>query len=240
MLSAAGPRPGGEHVAFEAPDVSELAHPAQPYGGSITARKAMSGEVLLAWEMNGEPLPRVHGAPVRVVVPGYVGARSVKWVERITVQAEPPSNYFQATAYHFRLPEADPLHFTPGEGFPLGAIAVNSAILRPAGGAVVPAGGLTVEGYALAGDDRVIARVDVSADGGGTWVQADLGEDLGPWSWRLWRTTIEVPRGRHELVARAWDSAAGVQPEQPSHLWNPKGYANNSWARIRISAEPSV
>ena len=85
------------HVAFSAPDVAPEAVPVQSYGSSIPLSKAMSPEVLLAWEMNSEPLPRVHGGPVRVVVPGYIGARSVKWVTAISVQAVPSDNYFQAS-----------------------------------------------------------------------------------------------------------------------------------------------
>ncbi len=113
---------------------------------------------------------------------------------------------------------------------------MNSAILRPADGAAVSPGSLEVRGYAFAGDDRGIARVDVSADGGTSWVQADLGESSGPWAWRLWKATVDVPRGAAELVARAWDISAAAQPESPVHLWNPKGYVNNAWARIHVTA----
>ena len=236
VLRAAEPRDEAAHVAFGAPDVSQIADPPQPYGASVTLKKALAGEVLLAWAMNGQPLPQVHGAPVRVVVPGHIGARSVKWVDRITVQDHPSDNYFQATAYRLLPAEADPDTAGPGDGLSLGAVAINSAILRPEDGSILTAGPTQVSGYAFAGDDRGIARVDVSIDGGSSWRQADLGENAGPWAWRLWHTTISVPAGTTEIIARAWDTSAAAQPESPTHLWNPKGYVNNSWARLHVTA----
>ena len=140
VLRAAGPRPGAAHVAFSAPDIAPGARPPQPYGGSVPLSKALGGEVLLAWAMNGQPLPPVHGGPVRVVVPGYIGARSVKWVEQVTIQDHPSDNYFQATAYRLLPAGADPAAARPGDGLSLGAVAVSSAILRPGPGAVLPAG----------------------------------------------------------------------------------------------------
>ncbi|MEO9082934.1 sulfite oxidase [Lapillicoccus sp.] len=234
VLLAAGIRPEAAHVAFAAPDRSELADPPQTYGGSIPAAKALSGETLLAWAMNDEPLTPLHGAPVRVVVPGWIGARSVKWVERITVQAEPSDNYFQATAYRVLPPDADPRQAGPGDGISLGAVALNSAILEPADGAQVTAGKLDVTGYAFAGDDRGVARVDVSVDGGETWSQADLVAQPSPWAWCQWRANVQVEAGQVEIVARAWDTTAALQQESARELWNPKGYVNNSWPRIHV------
>jgi sulfite oxidase len=235
VLAAAGLRPEAAHVAFTAPDVSRLADPPQPYGGSITVDKAVRPEVLLAWAMDGRPLPRVHGAPLRAVVPGWIGARSVKWLTRVTARADPSDNYFQATAYRLLPPDADPAEAGPDAGIPLGPIVVNCDILRPDDGARVPSGPTEVTGYALAGGDRTVARVDVSADGGRSWTQASLDDGDSPWTWRHWRTTLDLPAGEVELTARAWDSAGAVQPESPAHLWNPKGYANTSWARIRLT-----
>jgi sulfite oxidase len=236
VLASAGVRPGAGHVAFLAPDVATDAEPPQPFGGSISLAKALAGEVTLAWAMNGQPLPAMHGAPVRVVVPGYIGARSVKWVEQITVQDRPSGNYFQARVYRLLPAEADPRSGAPGVGLALGAVAVNADILRPDGRSVLRAGPTEVTGYAFAGDDRGIARVDVSADGGHRWRQAELDGEAGPWAWRHWRTIIDLPVGETQIIARAWDTTAALQPESAEHVWNPKGYVNNSWARLRVTA----
>ncbi|TQF66107.1 sulfite oxidase [Rhodococcus spelaei] len=233
VLAAAGLGAAAEHVAFAAPDISTLAEPSQPYGASIPVTKALAGEVLLAWGMNGEPLPAAHGAPVRVVVPGYIGARSVKWVQRVSAQRHPSNNYFQATAYRLHAADSDPATAGPYDGLSLGVVAVNADILRPVEGQTLPVGATEVTGYAFAGD-RGVARVDVSLDSGRSWVQADLDEPSGPWAWRLWRTTLEVPAGPTVITARAWDTAAACQPESARLLWNPKGYVNNSWARVRV------
>ncbi len=239
VLEAAGASPDAGHVAFDAPDVSQFATPAQHFGASIPASKARSDEVLLAWAMNHDWLPRVHGAPVRVIVPGYIGARSVKWLDRITVRDRPSDNFFRATAYRLLPPEADPNTATHGDGLPLGPIAVNSDILTPDDGARLPAGPTTTTGYALAGNDRDIARVDVSLDDGRSWQQAELDAPSNPWSWRHWHTALELPPDEHvTITARAWDTAAAVQPEDPAQLWNPKGYVNNAWARLQVTTHP--
>ena len=239
VLSAAGLDDDVHHVCFDAPDVSQIAEPPAPYGASIPVTKATAPEVLLAWAMNGERLPAAHGAPLRLVVPGYIGARSVKWLQRITASDHPSQNYFQATAYRLLPPDGDPTTAGPGDGLSLGAVALNSAVLTPAEGESVTAGPLQITGYAFAGGDRSVARVDVSVNGGRSWTQADLGEDAGGWSWRLWRATVRVPTGDVEVVARAWDTSAASQPEHPAPLWNPKGYVNNSWPRVTVHAGPA-
>lgn len=233
LLVAAEVDARARHVAFVGVDRAEEAEPPQAYGASIPLQKAMSHEVLVAWAMNGEPLPPVHGAPLRMIVPGYVGARSVKWLERIEIRADPWDGYFQETSYRLLAPGQEE---GPGEGMALGEVALNSDILCPPDRSTVPPGGITVEGYAFAGGSRRVARVDVSTDGGGSWRQAELDEDLGPWAWRTWRLAVELGPGEHELLCRAWDSAANLQPERPDSVWNPKGYVNSSWGRARVSA----
>ena len=143
--------------------------------------------------MNGEPLAPVHGAPLRVVVPGYIGARSVKWLERIEVRAEPWQGYFQDVAYRLLPEDQAP---GPGAGMPLGLVALNADFLSPADGRDGRRRFVEVRGYAFAGGERHVARVDVSLDGGATWAQAELLEDLGPWAWRHWRIAVELAARR--------------------------------------------
>lgn len=233
VLARARPRAGAAHVAFVGRDRSEEAEPAQRFGSSIPLEKALRPEVLLALDMNGEPLPPVHGAPVRAVVPGYIGARSVKWLDRIELRAAPWDGWFQHVAYRLLTPEQEP---APGRGLALGEVALNADVLVPGDGARLRPGRVEVRGYAFAGGERYVARVDVSADGGTAWQTADLDDDLGRWAWRLWRAEMTLEPGEHEIVARAWDSAAASQPERPGPLWNPKGYVNNAWGRITVHA----
>ena len=233
VIALAGPRPDATHVGFDGADWCPEASPPQRFGGSIPLAKACRPEVLLAWAMNGEPLAPVHGAPLRVVVPGYIGARSVKWLERVEVRSAPWPGYFQHVVYRLLPEDGTP---GPGLGMPLGIVALNADVLAPADGEIVPAGEVEVRGYAFAGGERHVARVDVSLDGGTTWRQASLLDDLGPWAWRQWRTTVDLAPGEHEIVVRAWDSSAATQPEDEAALWNPKGYVNNARPRIRVRA----
>jgi sulfite oxidase len=232
VLALAGPLHDGTHVGFDGADLSPEAKPPQRFGGSIPLGKACRPEVLLAWGMNGEPLPAVHGAPLRVVVPGYIGARSVKWLERIEVRSRPWQGYFQHVVYRLLPEDGTP---GPGAGMPLGLVALNADVLSPADGETVPAGPVEVRGYAFAGGERHVARVDVSLDGA-RWTQAELLDDLGPWAWRQWRITLELAPGAHEIVVRAWDSSAATQPEDEAALWNPKGYVNNARPRVHVHA----
>jgi sulfite oxidase len=233
VLALAKPRPEAAHVGFDGADLCPEARPAQRFGGSIPLDKACRREVLLAWGMNGEPLPAVHGAPLRVVVPGYIGARSVKWLERIEVRTRPWQGYFQHVVYRLLPEDAVP---APGAGMSLGLVALNSDVLSPADGETVTAGPVDVSGYAFAGGDRHVGRVDVSIDSGASWAQAELLEDLGRWAWRHWRVTVDLPPGDHEILVRAWDSSAATQPEDEAALWNPKGYVNNARPRVRVHA----
>ncbi len=220
VLRACGVQREASHVCFLGADTCLKA--GERFGGSVPLEKARRPEVLLAWAMNGRPLHPDHGAPLRVVVPGYIGARSVKWVERITVTDRSSDAYHQRTAYKVG-------------GVELGALPVTADILLPTEGELVAPGPLAVSGHAFAGCGRTVTRVEVSADGGATWTAAQLLEDAGPWARRRWTATVPVRRGRAELVARAWDNAAATQPEHAAEIWNAKGYMNNSWARVALT-----
>jgi sulfite oxidase len=233
VLALAGPLRDASDVGFEGRDLSPEAKPIQPFGGSIPLDKASRAEVLLAWAMNGEPLPPVHGAPLRVVVPGYIGARSVKWLEHIELRSRPWPGYFQHVMYRLLPADRTP---GPGVGMPLGLVALNSDVLYPREGAIVTAGPVQARGYAFAGGDRYVARVDVSIDNGASWTEAELLEDLGRWAWRQWRIILDLVPGEHELLVRAWDSSAATQPDAAAALWNPKGYVNNASPRIHVRA----
>ena len=231
VLALARPLPEARHVGLVGADTSAEAQPVQRFAGSIPLQKATRPEVLLAWAMNGEPLPPVHGAPVRVVVPGYIGARSIKWLEEIELRSTPWPGYFQDVVYRLLREEESP---GPGVGMPLGLVALNSDVVSPADGSTVPPGPLEVRGYAFAGGERTVSRVDVSLDGGVTWVPAELLDDLGTWAWRHWRIELDLAAGDHQITVRAWDSSAATQPEDEAALWNPKGYVNNARPHIRV------
>ena len=221
------------HVELGGLDQVERQHRQFRYGGSIPLGKALGPEVILAYEMNGEPLTSVHGFPLRVIVPGYIGARSVKWLAHITVQNEPSQNYFQSHAYRLFPPHTRPETVEWEDGVMLGEMNVTSVICSHDENERVPPGSVTVQGYSITGG-RDIARVDVSCDGGLTWVQAELFQDTSCWAWTLWKASFNLAPGNYQLVVRAMDTAANTQPQDISQVWNFKGYMNNAWHRVNI------
>jgi len=235
LLRLAGVAPDAGHVALTGLDDVERRGAVFGFGGSIPLNKALGPEVILALEMNGEPLAPAHGAPLRLVVPGVIGARSVKWLGEITVQDEPSDNYFQSVAYRLLPPDA-----AEGEiGQMLGDIFVTVAIAAPPDGARLPAGLVTLRGYALGGGGSAITRVELSGDDGQSWTTAGLLAENRPWAWQLWQGTLELPPGPHTLAARAFDARGGCQPAAVAQTWNAKGYMNNAWHRVTVEAVDS-
>ncbi len=237
VLLAAGIVPGARHVAFLGLDEIERGDKPFGFGGSIPIEKAMSSETLLAYEMNGKPLPRLHGFPLRAIVPGYIGARSVKWVTNIHVQAHPSTNYFQDHAYKLFPAHVHVEHADWATGQMLGELPLNSVICHPQEGETLAAGPILIEGYAITGEGGYIERVELSVDEGTTWTRATLLEQSSPWTWRFWEATLNLHPGTYQIAVRAWDSAGRTQPQDPRQIWNCKGYLNNAWHRVKIAIQ---
>lgn len=234
VLEAAGVDTAARYVAFTGLDTVERQEQTFGFGGSIPLAKACTPEVLLAYEMNGAALPAIHGGPLRVVTPGFIGARSVKWLHAITVQSAPSANYFQQHAYKLFGPDvtADNVDWTGGTM--LEQTALNAVICEPQPDAALRAGRVTVRGYAIGDGGAAVARVEISADGGAAWHAAQLVGAARPWAWCLWQAELELPAGRHTLVARATDCVGNTQPADVAPLWNLKGYMNNAWHQIAV------
>ena len=177
-----------------------------------------AAEILVAYEMNGEPLGPDHGAPFRLIVPHWYAVASVKWLKRIDVLTEPYSGEFQTGHYIYEWPDK------PHERVEL--MRVRARITDPAAGAVIPAGTYTVRGKAWSGTGPV-THVDVSLTGASEWHPAEVETPKGPYQWQDWsfEWTAEGA-GRKTLRARATDAAGNVQPETPP--WNRLGYGNNA------------
>ena len=229
VLKAAELKPEAKHVWFEGVDpIKHMDGKTEPFGGSIPLAKAQSKDAptLLAHAMNDQPLAVQHGFPLRAVVPGYIGARSVKWLGKIVVSDRPSPNHFMTEAYKLittdskdELAKAEPIYEFP----------INAAICAPAASEKLKAGDVTISGYALPpGDGKAtIAKVELSADGGRTWKPATLLGKPAPCCWQLWQARLPLAAGKHQLIVRATDSTGRVQPEKCE--WNLKGYLYNAW-----------
>jgi len=181
-------------------------------------------DAMLAWEMNGEPLSLAHGGPLRLVVPGYQGVNNVKYVKRVAFTQAESQAAIQKTRYRLNA-----IGTQPGPNDPsVLAMTVKSFVTSPSGGEPVKAGVVYVTGVAFGGGSP-IKRVEVSSDGGRTWIDAPfIGPDLGRFAWRQFAMPLRMAPGNYVLTSRATDAAGHVQPEQRSE--NAGGYANTSWS----------
>uniref|UniRef100_T1INN5 Sulfite oxidase n=1 Tax=Strigamia maritima TaxID=126957 RepID=T1INN5_STRMM len=239
---------GFQHVQFEGLDLDPAS---SPYGASILFEKAMDPDVILAYEMNGQPIPRDHGFPVRVIVPGVVGARNVKWVSRIVVSHDESSSHWQQNDYKGFPPQIDWDTVDFKKAPAIQDLPVQSAICEPGEGQTISrekGNVLTVKGYAWSGGGRGIVRVDVSLDGGENWHLAKLKPSEmkinRAWAWTLWQADIPLPKsGSHklEICCRAVDSSYNNQPDSVAPIWNLRGVLNNAWHRIHpIATDPGI
>jgi sulfite oxidase len=203
---------------------------------AIPMKKALHPATLLALRMNGRPIPDIHGFPVRLIVPGWDGTSSVKWVVRISPKAEPANGFFMNPAYRFpkyNLPPGSPAN--PGELEVIEGMPVKSCITSPEDQARLRLGAVSVRGFAWAGE-QAIERVEVSTDGGSRWHEARLSDPKLPFAWRLfqyeWRP---ADPGYYTILSRATDSSGRVQPVVAP--WNPSGYLWNAIDRVGVICE---
>lgn len=201
---------------------------------SLPMKKAMHLATVLALQMNGVPLPDLHGFPARLIVPGWDGTSSVKWVVRLSASAEPNKGFFMNPGYRYpkyNLPPGSapvPADLEVIEGMP-----VKSSITSPEDQSRMPLGPITISGIAWAGEE-VIERVQVSTDGGSRWLDASLSPQKFPFAWRLFRLDWRpADPGYHTILSRATDGAGRVQPIVAA--WNPSGYLWNAIDRIGVT-----
>ncbi|KAK9856098.1 hypothetical protein WJX84_011307 [Apatococcus fuscideae] len=236
-----------EHVQFEGLD-SDMEGVC--YGASILIEKAINkgADVLLAFEMNGRPLSKDHGYPVRVIAPGIVGARNVKWLSRIIISKEESQSHWQQHDYKSFSPNTDYDTVDWDSAPAIQEPNVTSAICSPNNHEAVTTseGMIPVKGFAYrssrmkSGGGHSIVRVDVSADGGKTWTVADLrsvpAKRSRAWSWSLWEAEVPAPAAQRdiEIICKATDNAYNTQPDSVAGVWNLRGVLNNAWHRVKV------
>jgi len=227
LLDRAGLESDAAHVWFECADSAPFGD-APPFLRSIPLSK-MADDVMLAWRMNGFPIPRRHGGPVRAIVPGWYGMASAKWVTKVRVETAPSDNHFMARGYRYNFPGDDPAAAPPVE-----ELRVKSLITRPLDGSTIDPGDtgkIRLQGFAWAA--KGVRLVEVTTDGGKTWRPAGFMGDSEPHSWRLWATEEPLAPGQTLVIrARATDAAGNVQPIDAKP--NAGGYGNNSIHEVTV------
>ncbi|MFZ3277937.1 MAG: sulfite oxidase [Candidatus Sulfotelmatobacter sp.] len=231
VLERAGVKPTGKHVMFRGLD--EVPGKVPPFIRSIPIEKALDADTLIATHMNGSPLPKHHGFPARVLVPGWIGAASCKWLTEIKVlEAEFVGNFMSGG---YRIPN-QPVKpgetVKPEDTHPLTALNVKSVIAAPTDGANLKAGNIRVHGAAWAGEADV-EKVEISTDGGAAWNSATLGHEQAHYAWRLWAYDWKPGKsGDYTILSRATDSQGRAQPS--AAVWNPSGYLNNAIDQVKV------
>jgi DMSO/TMAO reductase YedYZ molybdopterin-dependent catalytic subunit len=234
VLKRAGVKPSGRYVLLDGADRPVGKMP--DFVRNVPLEKALHPDTILAYEMNGAPLPALHGAPLRAVVPGWEGAYAVKWLTHVQVIAAEHDGFFVKTAYRYPTRRVAPgAAVDPKEMAPLTGLVVKSLITAPLNATTHRVGALRVAGFAWAGEID-ISRVDVSIDNGATWREARLGAERERYAWRAFthEFSINAP-GSYLVMARATDLRGNTQPVAPQ--WNPSGYLWNVIDQVRINVE---
>jgi DMSO/TMAO reductase YedYZ molybdopterin-dependent catalytic subunit len=233
VLDDAGVESGAAHVGLAGGDLPST--PRIPaFHRSLPLAKAVHPETLIALEMNGRPLDLNHGAPARLVVPGWAGDHWMKWLTQVVARPDEDPGYFMQKAYRIPKEPVSPGSVVPlEETKPLHEVPIKSVIARPSEGDVVPVGPQEIVGVAFSGYGQ-LESVEVSVDGGSTWETAQLEGESGTGRWQVFRSRPEAKGpGPMTAYARARDSAGNIQPEQAQ--WNPSGYLWNGWQKVTWS-----
>jgi sulfite dehydrogenase (cytochrome) subunit A len=233
VLEMAGVQSGAKQVVFGGMD-GPASDRTPDFAKALDFDHAADGEVMLAYGMNGAPLPFLNGFPLRLIVPGYYGTYWVKHVNEITVIDNVFDGFWMKSAY--RIPDAPDNSIEPGTTpkatIPINRFTVRSFVTSVADGAKLRAGGTTLQGIAF-DSGKGIKDVAVSTDGGKTWTPARLGNDLGKYSFREWKLPVKLAAGGHDLKVRATSNSGETQPDQPR--WNPAGYLRNVVETVRVT-----
>lgn len=233
VLKHAGIKAEGKHVWFEGQDQITAHGGSIPFGGSIPLATALDDEAstraILADRMNGHPLTAEHGFPLRSLVPGYIGARSVKWLSKITISDRPSSNFYLDKTYKL-VKENTPENVAAAP--PIYEFLTNSAICEAK--LVAASGKYLVKGYALAGGQRGnrIAEVNLTTDNGQKWQPAKIVSPVRDFGWVLWSAELDVPAGTERISVRVTDSEGVSQPVRSP--WNAQGYQYNGWHSVAV------
>ena len=232
VLQAAGVRAEARHVMFQGAD-RPVVNTIPLFARSIPLEKALHPDTLLAYEMNGRPLPLLHGAPLRVITPGWMAESCIKWLTHIEVREDEARGYFMQTAYRVPVKSAHAnTAVTGNETAPVEVMPIKSLIASPENGQSLGAGPVTIQGVAWAGETR-IAKVEVSMDEGKTWGPTHLVGDDRLYAWRQWRFLWQARvQGTFTILCRATDERGDVQPAASS--WNPGGFLWNGWDRVTV------
>jgi DMSO/TMAO reductase YedYZ molybdopterin-dependent catalytic subunit len=233
LLDRAGVKPTGKHVMFRGLD--EVPGKVPPFVRSIPIEKALNDDTLIATHLNGAPLPKHNGFPARALTPGWIGAASCKWLTEIKVLDKEFEGNFMSPAYRMPNQPVKPGEAAkPEDTHPATALNVKSAISNPADGSSVHSH-VQIQGVAWAGEADV-TKVEISVDGGSSWLPAQLGKDKARFAWRMFSLQWKAPNpGDYVIMSRATDSQGRTQPAAP--VWNPSGYLNNAIDQVKIHVQ---
>jgi sulfite oxidase len=219
-------------------------HPATPEGSDFAKSYHMEDHALdhaiLALKMNGEPIPAVHGGPVRLIIPGYFGNMNVKFLNNVLLMAHQSPSVFQSVGYRFPNFPVTPATFKANDytiynSRPTYGHKIKSVIFSPLPEDNPKAGNVTITGVAFNDGNAKITTVEVSTDGGKTWMDAEIKDGMSPWAWHHFTAKAKLGKGKHTLVSRATDALGRTQPINGLARWNPRGYEWNGADHVEVT-----